>query len=361
MPTALSVSTSAAELALERDILQGYAARHASAHHRASYVRRELAEWRCFRAFTERPPWQWERADMDRYGAQLTRRYHRETIREKQGAVRRILAYARDPAYEWDDRAYALTRRHIPQICVPENTVVHQHGSATSKRRELTPAELDRLFAAVRARIGRIEERGGDARPARMHFALLCAALAFGLREAEEAALDLEDLTPARTPAIAAFSPFETLVVRNGKAKPGGGARRRVIYAMRLFRQYLGGLQWYLTEVRPQLRRAHSPAALFLSQRGARLRPDRISTIFREYRTAARLTRDLTQHCLRHTFETVLRQSGLDVATLMLLMGHDHESSTLIYDHVGPVYLQRQALAHNRRLLAEDEQRARAA
>ena len=121
--------------------------------------------------------------------------------------------------------------------------------------------------------------------------------------------------------------------------------------AIGLFKQSLDVLAWYLREVRPALVRAHSDDAIFLTVRGDRVPAGWISSIFARYRDMLGLSRDLTAHCLRHTFETKLHEAGLDLATLAYLMGHDDERTTLIYDHLGDPVMRAHILEFQRTVL----------
>jgi integrase len=350
------------ELALVTPILCGYSRRHNSANHRPDTARADLAVWQRFSQFTGRPFWRWELTDMNAYGDARRNAVAGSTLRREQGAIFRLLQFARDPAYPYDEAVYARTGRHIPQICAADNTARHRQAAATSKRRQFTAAELDRLFTAIRAHIQRLRARGKrQALAPAMHYAALCFALAFGTRAFETIKGDLEDLSPASSAEMRAFSAFEDFVVRFGKSHDGGGYKRRPVAAIAVFREYLAAVAWYLREIRPQLARAESPPAIFLSQRGARLRPDSLSRALRKYRDQARLSRDLTLHCLRHTFETVLRESGLDLATIKELMGHEHEASTAIYDHFSTARVRQRCLTLNQRLIAASERLPRLA
>jgi integrase len=349
----MAPSLAAALAALEAEILASYEDCHLGQNHAEKYVRDDRCYWQRFAASAGAAFCYWERRDMDRFSrAMRTARTSLHTMRRRQGAIRRILDHARDPAYDFDERCYALTGRRIPQICTLANTVLHQKGAPTSKRRDLTEHELEGLFEAIRARFHKAERRGmRSALPAGMHYAILGFSLAFGTREREVAFGDLADLHPALSPEIRAFSPFEDFVVRFGKGNNGSGPKRRTVSAIYIFREYLASIAWYLREIRPHLVRPGSPPAIFLGARGERLRPDTLSAIFRGYADRAGLCPDLTHHCLRHTFETKLRESGLDVATIQGLLGHEQESTTLIYDHLGDEFFRERALEHNRRLL----------
>jgi site-specific recombinase XerD len=354
MTQALAVvpSLSPQEAQLLADLEQGFRNRHAALNHKEASVELEL---RCIRQFTEftgwQPPWRWRNEAMDAYGAALQRAGKaRETMRHRQGGVRRFLGFARDPGYPWNARCLALTGMEFPQICTPENTVRHQRGAPTSKRRRLLAEELDQLFLFLIERIAAARTTR-DYLARCTHYVLIALALGTGLREQELAMMDLADLSSAVTPEIQQYSPFEGVFVRFGKSHDGGPAKQRSVTAPYLFRDAFQILEWFLSEIRPQVARKNSPPALFLNIRGARFRPDSISTIFHAARVGAEISPDIAMHCLRHTFETLLHESGMPLAVRQKLLGHESLATTQIYDHLGDDFIKSRMLAHQRELV----------
>lgn len=324
----------AEEAALEAAILRGFADRHRSKHHAEESIASEIYGVAQFRLFAGAPPWRWTNLHMDRYGGRLRQGgYALATMRSRQGAVKRFLDYARHPGYSWDEQCYQLTGLRIPQICTWENTIAHQHGAATSKRRNLLDAELERLAQAVREEAASASRtRFWTARAT--HLAILHFTIAFGLRESEVAMGDLADLSPAVSPEIRAFSAFEDFSVRFGKSHNGSEKKQRVVPAIYLFKDSLRVVEWYLREIRPYFVRKHRQDAIFLGCRGERFRADSLSQIFARYRDLASLSTDLTMHCLRHTFATRLHEAGYPLSLIAHLLGHESDATTGVYDHM---------------------------
>jgi integrase len=303
-----------------------------------------------FRNFTGRPIWAWTTHDMDRYGSLLHARYAPGTTVHIQGSIRRFCDYARDAGNPYDEQCYALTGRRIPQVCTRKNTV--RGNRTTSKRRQFTPSELDRLFTTVRARIGAADSRRRWLARC-THYAAAHALLAFGARDVEIRMADQSDLHPVVTPELASFSAFEDLLIRFGKSHDGGGWKVRTVIVSFVFRESLDVLKWYLDDIRPQIEtQPGAQDALFPTINGDRFGETAISTWFKQYVRLAGLSEDLTSHCLRHTYETMLHEAGLDIPVISKQMGHGSEATTLLYDHMGEDFLKEHILDFHREAIA---------
>ena len=57
----------------------------------------------------------------------------------------------------------------------------------------------------------------------------------------------------------------------------------------------------------------------------------------REARRIAGIKKQVTAHCLRHSYATHLLEMGTDIVTLKELLGHEHIQTTLLYLHVAQV------------------------
>jgi site-specific recombinase XerD len=164
----------------------------------------------------------------------------------------------------------------------------------------LSPDEVARFFAALRNL---------------KHRAILMTAYAAGLRVSEVSQLRVADIDSSRM----------VIRVRRGK----GQKDRYVMLSPRL----LEVLRAYWKAVRPG-------EILFP---GAS--PDRpittasIQKVCQRARQAAGLGKNVTAHTLRHSFATHLLETGTDLRTIQVLLGHQSISTTARYVHVATASL----------------------
>jgi integrase/recombinase XerC len=139
-----------------------------------------------------------------------------------------------------------------------------------------------------------------------------------GLRVAEACGLDLDDLDlRARTLRVT-----------------GKGRKERIVPisapAARALRTYLGEGRRRLLERAGQ---PPEPAAVFLNQRGARLKPRSVRAALDRYlRGGGR--RRVAPHALRHSFATHMLDGGADLRVVQELLGHESLATTQIYTHI---------------------------
>ncbi len=164
----------------------------------------------------------------------------------------------------------------------------------------LGPDELARFFAAVKNL---------------KHRALLMTAYAAGLRVSEVTRLRVADIDSARM----------VIRVRHGK----GQKDRYVMLSPRL----LEVLRAYWKTTRP---------ADFLFPGAASDRPlttGSVRKVCSRACVAAGLGKHVTVHTLRHSFATNLLESGTDLRTIQVLLGHNSFSTTARYVHVATASL----------------------
>lgn len=183
----------------------------------------------------------------------------------------------------------------LPGIDVPRSTST-RHAPAA-----LGEGQQRRLLRAA-------ETRGARDR------AVVALLHATGLRVAEAAALDMDDVPlTARTGAVQ---------VRAGKGTHGGRPR-----SVPLAADARAALRAWLDQ------RAHWPGAgtpaLWLTRRGGRVSARSLRTIVDQ--TAAAAGIDACPHTLRHTAATRWIRAGVDLVTVAELLGHASLDTTRVY------------------------------
>ena len=147
--------------------------------------------------------------------------------------------------------------------------------------------------------------------------AIVMAAYGTGLRVSEACSLRVQDIDSQRM-----------VIHVNGK----GERERYVMLPQRL----LETLRAYWKEARPsgpQLFPGKKPAAT--------LRRATVNKALHKAAAAAKLNKRVTPHSLRHAFATNLLETGTDLRTLQVLLGHASISSTIRYAHVSPAVIRR--------------------
>lgn len=115
----------------------------------------------------------------------------------------------------------------------------------------------------------------------------------------------------------------------------GKGDKERVVP---LNARAIEAVQAYLAEERPVLaaKRASPPEWVLLSQRGLRLRRERIWELLKRYTGRVGAPPEVSPHTMRHSFATHVLAGGADLRQVQEMLGHASIATTQIYTHVDP-------------------------
>lgn len=307
-------------------------------HLKEDSVARAQGVVRRFEAYAGKKPWEWSADDFDEWMTLLVsqRQVEASTIRSYQGAVRTFCDYICSPHYGWVAECMDRFGTHPVQVCHEWNTLAHlQDYEGKPGRRPLTRSELQRLLDHADAEVSRLlDEHRKGALPAFRDATLFKVVYAWGMRASEAVGLDITDFY--RNPKAPQFGEFGVMQIRHGKSSRGGPPKRRAVVT--LFDWAVDALQEYVEQVRPLMVRDGS-TALWLSERGKRLRARELSSRFAAYRTVLGLDEVLTPHALRHSYVTHLIESGVDPTFVQRQVGHLHQSTTALYTGVSADYM----------------------
>jgi integrase/recombinase XerC len=279
---------------------------------------------------------------MDEWSLHLRAEEHLapSTIRAYQGCLRQFSEFLADARYGW---AVACEREfgpgnHPVAICHEWNTVAHLNDyEGDPEARPFTREEMQLFLDYADEQVDRavIAKRKG-ALAAYRDATLFKVMYGWGLRRTETSKLDVVDW--GRNPAAAEFGRYGMLHVRYGKAKRGQPPRRRNVASV---------MAWAVENVRPSFGCADHPA-LWVTERGGRVRPAEINARFVAYRDALGLPQALVPHSIRHSYVSHLTEDGVDRRFIQVNVGHENDSSTAIYTHVSDDFMNtalRKALA----------------
>lgn len=240
-----------------------------------------------------------------------------------------------EPVYGWDAECERRFGTHPVQISHEWNSAKHVLDvEGRPGRRALTRAELQQMFDAADEAVEEIRRKGRKGVLAAFRdAAMLKTAYAFGLRRRELVRLEAHDF--GRNPKAAEFGDFGVCYVRFGKASHGSGPKRRSV--LTVMPCSVDVLTEWVQEIWPHCRREGS-AALWPSERAARMSEARVNAVFARIRERVGLPEELSPHCLRHSYVTHLIEDGYDPLFVQQQVGHEHASTLSVYTSVSSDY-----------------------
>jgi integrase/recombinase XerC len=214
------------------------------------------------------------------------------TLRNYQGAIRMFCDYITSPYYRWSEECEARFGTHPVQICHEWNTVAHLVDyEGGPGRRPLTREECQALFDYADEQVDRaVRLKRKGALTAYRDATVLKVIYAWGLRCNEASKLDRTDWY--RNPNAPELGRYGQLNVRWGKRSKGSPPKRRMVASVMPWA--VEAVEDYFTNARPRFGLADHPA-MWVTERGGRLRPREIEERFAGYRDALGMDADLVR------------------------------------------------------------------
>ena len=290
---------------------------------------------RAFVEFTNEYPWSWGPGHVDEWTLSLAGERHLapSTIRGYQTDLRLFSEYVTDGRYGWAaacEKAFGPGMHPVP-ICHEWNTIAHLNEyEGSPEARPFTREELQCFLDYADEQVDRaVAAKRKGALAAYRDATLFKVIYGWGLRRTETSKLDVADW--GRNPAAPEFGRFGMLHVRYGKAVRGQPPRRRNVPSVMAWA--VEAVADYVENIRPRFG-CEGQAALWVTERGGRVKPAEINARFVAYRDALGLPSALVPHSLRHSWVTHLTEDGVDRRFIQEAVGHRCDTSTAIYTHV---------------------------
>jgi site-specific recombinase XerD len=328
-------------------MLRGWRAQQAARGLREDTIGPRERLVRRFLEFTNEYPWQWSSSHVDEWSLSLVSERHLapSTIRTYQGDLRLFSEFLTDGRYGWAVACEEAFGTYPVPIMHEWNTLAHLSDyEGDPEARPFTRDELQRFLDYADEQVERaVTAKRKGALAAYRDATLFKVVYGWGLRRTETTKLDLVDW--GANPAAAQFGRFGTLNVRYGKAKRGQPPRRRNVASVMGWA--VEAVADYVDNIRPRFGCVEHPA-LWVTERGGRVKPAEINARFVAYRDALGLPAALSPHSLRHSYVTHLTEDGVDRRFIQCQVGHEVDSSTAVYTHVSSDFMNtalRKALA----------------
>lgn len=348
------------EDAMFEAMLRGWRAQQVARGLRTDTVEARERLVRRFLEVTNEYPWNWGPVHVEEWAMSLIAERHlaASTVRSYQVDLRVFSEYLIDARYGWGavcEESFG-PGVHPVAICHEWNTIAHLSDyEGDPEARPFSREELQTFLDYADDQVERaaLSKRKGTLAAYR-DATIFKVMYGWGLRRTETSKLDLVDW--GRNPAAAEFGRYGMLNVRYGKAKRGQPPRRRNVASVMAWA--VEAVADYVENVRPRFGLDEHPA-LWVTERGGRVKPAEINARFVAYRDAIGLPAALVPHSLRHSYVSHLTEDGADRRFLQVQLGHECDTSTAVYTHVSDDFMNtalQKALAP---ALGEDQRRDR--
>lgn len=315
----------------ETDVLAGFVLARASAGLADATIRGDVYHLELIREWFDRPLWEMQPADADRYFGKV--------LRDAPLHKRRARAYALSVFFEFLELRHKVELHNLTGRVVecPLDDMNRPRASVEPRLRiPPTEAEIEQLFAGWREELVSCRKFATNAR----NYAVARLAADVGLRVNEIRMLDLDDVRWE-------LGRFGKLNVRHGKGSRRKGPKPRLVP---LINDADRALRWYVEDVLGQFDPdpARHGLPLFPSERknadGSSGRAD--ADVFR--RAVVRAAEQhlpcwagkLTPHVLRHFCASQLYLAGMDLFAIQELLGHSWTATTARYIHVHATHVE---------------------
>lgn len=112
----------------------------------------------------------------------------------------------------------------------------------------------------------------------------------------------------------------------------GKGSKERMVPLSDMAIRYL---RIYLDEYRSFFIKKRITDTVFLNNHGSALTRQGFLMILKRICEQNGITKEVTPHCLRHSFATHLLEGGADLRSIQTMLGHENLSTTQIYTNLG--------------------------